>query len=140
VGEVNDENAAAMGGIAGHAGLFARALDVCRLGTAWLSNLEGRAGPLPVELAREATKPVEPGTHALGWDTTKPEGSSAGTLMGPRTFGHLGFTGCSLWIDPDARVAIALLTNRVHPTRDNVAIRAYRPAFHDAVMRAIRAR
>ncbi|MBI2894344.1 MAG: beta-lactamase family protein [Deltaproteobacteria bacterium] len=137
VGEVNDENAAAMGGISGHAGLFARVEDVCRLGSAWLSSIEDRGGPLPADLAREATTSVEPGAHALGWDTTRPEGSSAGSLMGPRTFGHLGFTGCSLWVDPDARVSIALLTNRVHPTRDNLAIRAFRPAFHDTVMRAV---
>lgn len=139
-GEVNDENAFAAGGVAGHAGLFAHVADVCRFGRAWLSALEG--GPagatlLPPDVAREAIHPPTPGTHALGWDTTKPEGSSAGTLMGPRTFGHLGFTGGSLWIDPDRRVVVALLTNRTHPTRDNVAIRAFRPAFHDAVLRAL---
>jgi len=139
-GEVNDENAAAAGGVAGHAGLFAHVADVCRFGRAWLAGLEGRTAPpfLPAELAREAVRPPEPGTHALGWDTTKPAASSAGTLLGPRTFGHLGFTGCSLWIDPDARVVVALLTNRTHPTRDNVAIRAFRPAFHDAVVRVVR--
>lgn len=138
-GEVNDENAFAAGGICGHAGLFAHVTDVCRFGQAWLAALAGGSPFLPEALALEAVTPLDPGTHALGWDTTKPEGSSAGTLMGPRTFGHLGFTGCSLWIDPAARVVIALLTNRTHPTRDNVAIRAFRPLFHDAVVRAVRA-
>lgn len=138
-GEVNDENAAAAGGVAGHAGLFAHVTDVCRLGAAWLASLESAPGALlGAAIAREAVTPAEPGTHALGWDTTKPEGSSTGTLMGPRTFGHLGFTGCSLWIDPDARLVVALLTNRTHPTRDNVAIRTFRPAFHNAVVRAVR--
>jgi CubicO group peptidase (beta-lactamase class C family) len=139
-GEVNDENAAAAGGIAGHAGLFAHVADVCRLGRAWLAALDGAEGALlPADVARRAVTPLQPGTHALGWDTTKPDGSSAGTLMGPRTFGHLGFTGCSLWVDPEARLVVALLTNRTHPTRDNVAIRTFRPAFHDAVVRAVRA-
>jgi len=137
-GEVNDENAFAAGGIAGHAGLFAHAIDVCRFGVAWLGWLEGREGGLlSVERARRAVTAEQPGTHALGWDTTKPAGSSAGTRMGARTFGHLGFTGCSLWVDPDARVVVALLTNRTHPSRENIAIRAFRPAFHDVVMDAI---
>lgn len=139
-GEVNDENAAAAGGVAGHAGLFAHVSDVCRFGRAWLAALRGaEGGLLPADLARQAVTPLQPGTHALGWDTTKPEASSAGALMGPRTFGHLGFTGCSLWIDPDAQLVVVLLTNRTHPTRDNVAIRTFRPVFHDAVVRAVRA-
>ena len=136
-GEVNDENAAALGGSGGHAGLFAHVGDVCRFGLAWLACLEGRDGALlSVETARRAVTPEQPGTHALGWDTAKPQGSSTGSRMGPRTFGHLGFTGCSLWVDPDARLVVALLTNRTHPTRDNIAIRAFRPAFHDAVVEA----
>lgn len=137
-GEVNDENAAAIGGVAGHAGLFAHVTDVCRFGRAWLGWVEGAHGALLLpDLARRAVTPAEPGTHALGWDTARPVGSSSGTRMGPRTFGHLGFTGCSLWIDPDARLVVALLTNRTHPTRDNIAIRAFRPSFHDAVVAAV---
>ena len=68
-----------------------------------------------------------------GFDGKSPEDSSAGALAGPRTFGHLGFTGTSLWIDPDAGAVVALLTNRVHPTREHIAIRAARPGAHDAL-------
>jgi CubicO group peptidase (beta-lactamase class C family) len=68
-----------------------------------------------------------------GFDGKSAEGSSAGIVCGPRTFGHLGFTGTSLWIDPDAEIVAVLLTNRVHPARDNVKIREARPAAHDAL-------
>jgi CubicO group peptidase (beta-lactamase class C family) len=102
-----------------------------------LASLQGGGRLLPAEVARRVVTAEEPGTHALGWDTVRRESSSSGHLMGPRTFGHLGFTGCSLWVDPEARISIALLTNRVHPTRDNVAIRDFRPAFHDAVMQTL---
>src|SRR6185312_6796422 len=73
------------------------------------------------------------GTLRAGFDGKSAEGSSAGERMGARAFGHLGFTGTSLWIDPDAAVVVVLLTNRVHPTRENVAIRAERPRVHDAL-------
>ena len=68
----------------------------------------------------------------LGWDTVSPGGSSAGTMLSRRSVGHLGFTGTSLWIDPDRRISIVLLTNRVHPSRDDDRIRALRPTVHDA--------
>jgi CubicO group peptidase (beta-lactamase class C family) len=74
------------------------------------------------------------GTLRAGWDGKSPEGSSAGSRMGPRAFGHLGFTGTSLWLDPDAEIVVTLLTNRVHPTRENIAIRAERPGVHDALV------
>lgn len=132
-GEVHDENAFALGGIAGHAGLFGTARALCERGVAMLDALRDDA-----PWARAMLAPRDGGTHRLGWDTRSPRGSSAGTKMGPRTFGHLGFTGTSLWCDPDAEVVIALLTNRVHPTREGDGIRALRPAVHDAVMRALR--
>ena len=75
-----------------------------------------------------------------GFDGKSESGSSAGDRAGPRTFGHLGFTGTSLWIDPDADAVVVVLTNRVHPTRENVAIRAARPAVHDALFALARAR
>jgi CubicO group peptidase (beta-lactamase class C family) len=75
------------------------------------------------------------GTLRAGFDGKSEDGSSAGTVLGPRTFGHLGFTGTSFWVDPDARVGVTLLTNRVHPTRDNASIRAARPRAHDALAR-----
>jgi CubicO group peptidase (beta-lactamase class C family) len=141
-GAVNDDNAWAMGGGAGHAGVFSTALDVAALGQAWLDALRGRPSIVPAEAAREfARRDATPGTtRALGWDTPSDEGSSLGTRLGrgPRgAIGHLGFTGTSLWIDPDAEVVAALLTNRVHPTRENERIREFRPRFHDAVAEAL---
>jgi len=81
------------------------------------------------------------GTLRAGFDgkSPPPEASSAGTLIGPHAFGHLGFTGTSLWIDPDARVVVSLLTNRVCPTREHVAIREARPWAHDRLFERARA-
>jgi len=76
------------------------------------------------------------GTLRAGFDGKSPAGSSAGSRLGPRSFGHLGFTGTSLWIDPDARIVVSLLTNRVCPTREHLAIRAARPWVHDALFDA----
>ncbi len=141
-GTVNDDNAWAMGGAAPHAGLFSTALEVAALGQAWLEALHGRPSILPAAAAREfARRDATPGsTRALGWDTPSSEGSSLGTLLGrgPRgAVGHLGFTGTSLWIDVGGEVVAALLTNRVHPSRENERIRAFRPLFHDAVAEAL---
>jgi CubicO group peptidase (beta-lactamase class C family) len=131
-GEVHDENAFALGGVAGHAGLFGSALALCERGVAMLDALRDE-DPVATSMLRAR----EGGTHRLGWDTRSPQGSSAGARMGPRTFGHLGFTGTSLWGDPDVDVVVALLTNRVHPTREGDGIRALRPAVHDAVREAL---
>jgi CubicO group peptidase (beta-lactamase class C family) len=97
---------------------------------------------VPAGAAAEfARRDRTPGTtRALGWDTPSPEGSSLGSRLGRGlrgAIGHLGFTGTSLWIDPDAEVVVALLTNRVHPTRGNERIRAFRPVFHDVVAEAL---
>jgi CubicO group peptidase (beta-lactamase class C family) len=139
---VNDDNAWAMGGGAGHAGVFSTALDVAAVGQAWLDALLGRPSVVPAAAAAEFARPdPTPGsTRALGWDTPSAEGSSLGTWLGrgPRgAIGHLGFTGTSLWIDVDAELVVALLTNRVHPSRDNEAIRSFRPRLHDAVAAAL---
>ena len=141
-GEVNDDNAWALGGVAGHAGLFSTARDVAALGSAWLDALRRRPGLLDPGVAAEFARrdPTPDGTRALGWDTPSPEGSSLGTRLGRGpggAIGHLGFTGTSLWIDPDAEVVVALLTNRCHPSRENERIRAFRPRFHDAVAGAL---
>ncbi|HVU01781.1 MAG TPA: serine hydrolase domain-containing protein [Polyangiaceae bacterium] len=139
VGRVHDENAWAVSGdaLSGHAGLFGTALDVARFGAAMLDALAGRA---PEFLsAGEAARLVVPragGTLRAGFDGRAEEGSSAGARFGPRSFGHLGFTGTSLWCDPDADVVAVLLTNRVSPTRDNVKIRIARPDVHDALHQA----
>jgi serine-type D-Ala-D-Ala carboxypeptidase len=128
-GVVHDENAWALTGAggSGHAGMFGTVAGVLALGAAALDAIaeDARLGWM--------TRARPGGTLLAGWDGKSTVGSSAGSRMGPRTFGHLGFTGTSLWLDPDARTVVALLTNRVHPTRDNVAIRAARPTAHDAI-------
>jgi uncharacterized protein YbbC (DUF1343 family)/CubicO group peptidase (beta-lactamase class C family) len=139
-GEVHDENAFAMGGVAPHAGLFSTAGDLARFAQMILDGgtLGGRriVSRRTVELfTRRAGIPGS--DRALGWDTKSAEGSSAGALFSPRSFGHTGFTGTSMWIDPARRLFVILLTNRVHPTRDNQLIREARPAVADAVVRAL---
>ncbi len=136
-GEVHDDNCWTLGGVAGHAGLFGTAVDVLTLGRALLGTWHGRTGDLGVgtELMRTAcaTRWMHPqGTRVLGWDTPTPGASSAGRFFGRRSIGHLGFTGTSLWLDLEREVGIVLLTNRVCPSRENVRIRAFRPAIHDA--------
>jgi CubicO group peptidase (beta-lactamase class C family) len=136
VGEVHDENAAALGGIAGHAGLFGTAAAVGSYARHLLQVLDGRSGAVRRTTLEEfITKRSDiPGSsRALGWDTMLPT-SSCGSRMSSRAFGHTGFTGTSLWIDPEKNVYVVLLTNRVHPTRENNAIKQVRPAVHDAVM------
>ncbi|MBL8612608.1 MAG: beta-lactamase family protein [Myxococcales bacterium] len=135
-GAVHDENAWAISGMggSGHAGMFGTAGALLRFAVAALEAIEDGAGPLgdggPMPWLVEER---DGGTLRAGFDGKSPAGSSAGELAGPRTFGHLGFTGTSLWIDPEARVAVTLLTNRVHPTRENTRIRAARPKVHDAL-------
>ncbi len=141
-GTVNDDNAWAMGGAAAHAGVFSTALDVAALGQAWLDALRGRPSVVPAAAAAEFARrdPAPGSTRALGWDTPSHVGSSIGTRLGrgPRgALGHLGFTGTSLWLDVGEEVVVALLTNRVHPSRDNERIREFRPRFHDAVAEAL---
>jgi len=141
VGEVHDENAAALGGAAGHAGLFGTAAAVGEHARHVLQILDGKTGActrgtVASFIARRTDVPGS--SRALGWDTMLPS-SSSGSRMSPRAFGHTGFTGTSLWIDPDRGVYVVLLTNRVHPSRANEAIRQVRPAFHDAVMEALAA-
>ena len=139
-GEVHDENAFAMGGVAPHAGLFGTAGDLSRFARMLLNGgiLNGHriVSRETVELfTRRAGIPDS--DRALGWDTKSAEGSSAGTLLSSRSFGHTGFTGTSIWIDPERKLFIILLTNRVQPTRDNNLIREARPAVADAVVRAL---
>lgn len=137
-GEVHDENAWAMGGTAmcGHAGLFGDAGNVLSLGLCVLRALEGARGDwLSPEELLPLVRQRPGGTLRAGFDGKSPQGSSCGSFFSPRSIGHLGFTGTSLWIDPDARLVAVLLTNRVHPTRANDAIKRARPAVHDALWR-----
>jgi CubicO group peptidase (beta-lactamase class C family) len=141
-GEVHDENAGRLGGVSGHAGLFSTADDVLRF-TEWAlagargERVEGSLQP-PRQFAEWTMTQNRPAgsSRALGWDT--PSGrSSAGTIMSARSFGHTGFTGTSIWIDPPRRTIVILLTNRVHPTRITPQFTPVRPLVADAVMRAL---
>jgi len=138
VGSVHDENAWALSGsgLAGHAGLFGTVASVARFGAAMLDAVAGKRPDwlLPHEAGTLVCERPG-GTLRAGFDGRSPEGSSAGTAFGPRAFGHLGFTGTSLWCDPDTHIVTVILTNRVNPSRDNVAIRAARPGLNDALYR-----
>jgi uncharacterized protein YbbC (DUF1343 family)/CubicO group peptidase (beta-lactamase class C family) len=134
LGEVHDENAFAMGGVAPHAGLFGAASDLARFAQMMLDG--GIVSRETIALfTRRAGIPHS--DRALGWDTKSAQGSSAGTLFSANSFGHTGFTGTSIWIDPERQLYVSLLTNRVHPTRENNLIREARPAVADAVVRAL---
>jgi serine-type D-Ala-D-Ala carboxypeptidase len=135
-GEVQDENAFALGGIAGHAGLFSTAEDLARFAHAILSGGYPILRPETIALfTRRASEPA--GTsRALGWDTPSTP-SQSGKYFGPNSYGHLGYTGTSLWIDPDRQLSITLLTNRTWPDCANQAIKEVRPAFHDAIIEAL---
>ena len=140
IGEVDDENAYAMGGVAGHAGLFAPVQEVDRLANELLRCYGGKSDLIPQRIVREfwsRDKAVTGSTWALGWDTPSVEYSSSGHHFSPAAIGHLGFTGTSIWIEPEREIIITLLTNRVHPRRDNQAIRDLRPRIHDLVMQVL---
>jgi CubicO group peptidase (beta-lactamase class C family) len=140
-GEVHDENCYAFGGISGHAGLFGQAEAVLELGLALLDVLDGRSRWLDQALLRWALAPRPGGGYVLGWDTKSADGSSAGALFSARSFGHLGFTGTSIWCDPARALCAVLLTNRVHPTRENIEHRDPRlPAALSRSRRAPRVR
>lgn len=133
-GEVHDENAFAMGGVAPHAGLFGTASDLARFAQMLLDG--GIVSRETIALfTRRAGIPNS--DRALGWDTKSAQGSSAGTLFSASSFGHTGFTGTSMWIDPERQLYVILLTNRVHPTRENNLIREVRPAVADSVVRSL---
>lgn len=135
-GEVQDENASVLGGVAGHAGLFSTAEDLARFAHAMLQGGPPILLPETVALfTRRESAP--PGTsRALGWDTPSAP-SQSGQYFAPRSFGHLGYTGTSLWIDPDRQLSITLLTNRTWPDCANHAIKKVRPEFHNAIMEAL---
>ncbi len=140
VGEVHDENAWAMGGIAGHAGLFATAKAVWQFAQALLDTVAGRRSWLPPELLRQSwQRQLSPAgtTRAIGWDTPNAIGSTSGDYFSSRSIGHLGFTGTSLWIDLERDVIVVLCTNRVHPSREANGIRQLRPAVHNFAMQAL---
>jgi len=138
-GEVHDENAYVLGGVSGHAGLFSTAPDLA----AFCQMLLDGGVYAHRRILRRATiaqftapQQLSGGTRTLGW-AVPTEGGSSGHYFSARSFGHTGFTGTSIWIDPDRDLFVVLLTNRVHPTRENTQIQQVRPALHDAVMQAL---
>lgn len=138
-GEVSDENCWVLGGVAGHAGLFGNIESVLSLTCAIMDIWQGkREHPClrrkDLAFFLEAQSQVAGSPWALGFDRPTPGSSSSGQYLSPRSVGHLGFTGTSFWIDPDKGLVVVLLTNRVHPSRENLLIREFRPLFHDRVV------
>ena len=140
-GEVHDDNAHALGGVAGRAGLFGTAGAVLTLVRFLLDLIQGQTSHPHLaaadlqEAVRRANAQAD-STWGLGFDTPAASQSSAGQLLSRQSFGHLGFTGTSFWCDPARDLSVVLLTNRVHPSRHNALIRDFRPRFHDAVARS----
>jgi CubicO group peptidase (beta-lactamase class C family) len=143
-GEVQDENAWLLQGAAGHAGLFSNVPDLMSFAAEILNSslkkvpFGNRANLFDhsaVQLFADRQGP-EGSSRALGWDTPS-QNSASGRYFSPHSIGHLGYSGCSLWIDLDAEVAVVLLTNRTWPNRESQLIRQVRPAFHDAVREAL---
>ena len=138
-GVVHDENACALGGVAGHAGLFSSARDLSTFARMMLNggSLDGVRILQPTTIARWTARQGPRSSRALGWDTPSP-GSSAGHFFSPRSFGHTGFTGTSIWLDPEKGIYVVLLTNRVNPTRANMKHEALRRAIADIVQQSVR--
>lgn len=137
-GSVHDPRAASLGGVSGHAGLFSTIDDLCIFVRAILNggrlDDERLLGRRTVELMRRNHTPEAETRRGLGWDLRNQTSySSSGALFGDRSFGHTGFTGTSIWIDPDRDLGVVLLTNRVHPSRDNERIQEFRPRLHNLV-------
>jgi CubicO group peptidase (beta-lactamase class C family) len=135
-GEVNDENASAMGGVAAHAGLFGDAVSVARFAECMLREGSPIFRPETVRLFTTREDSPAGTSRTLGWDTPSAP-SQSGTKFSARSFGHLGYTGTSLWCDPERDLSVTLLTNRTWPDARNQAIKAVRPKVHDAIVEAL---
>lgn len=135
-GEVQDENASVLRGVAGHAGLFSTAEDLARFAHTLLQGGHPIVRPETVALFTRRESSPSGTTRALGWDTPSSP-SQSGKYFGPNSYGHLGYTGTSLWIDPDRELSITLLTNRTWPDCANQALKQVRPKFHDAIIEAL---
>ena len=132
-GEVHDENASVMGGVSGHAGLFSNTADLMKFSSTMLGLGTQVFRPQTIELFTQRQTTPAGTSRAIGWDTPSSP-SQSGKYFSKRSFGHLGYTGTSLWIDAERSIAIALLTNRTWPDNQSRLITQFRPAFHDAVM------
>jgi CubicO group peptidase (beta-lactamase class C family) len=135
-GGVQDENASVLGGVAGHAGLFSSAEDIARFAHAMLRGGDPILRPETVSLFTHRESLPLGTSRTLGWDTPSTP-SQSGKCFGPRSYGHLGYTGTSLWIDPDRELSITLLTNRTWPDCSNTAIKQLRPRIHDEIVEAL---
>jgi CubicO group peptidase (beta-lactamase class C family) len=138
-GAVHDDNAYVVGGVAGHAGLFGTALEIHNLLAQLLSDFHGGATSrlFPQAILCEFFHRQKDTDRALGFDTPSFPHSSCGHYFSNKTVGHLGFTGTSFWMDLERRIIVILLTNRVHPSCDNIKIKSFRPKLHDTVMENI---
>jgi serine-type D-Ala-D-Ala carboxypeptidase len=135
-GEVNDENASILGGVAPQAGVFSTAEDIARYAQAMLHPERSIFRPETIALFTRRESTPAGNSRALGWDTPSSP-SQSGKYFGSTSFGHLGYTGCSLWIDPARQLSITLLTNRTWPDGSNQAIKQLRPKFHDAIVESL---
>ena len=134
-GVVHDDNAYVIGGIAGHAGLFGTAVDLHRLVDELMRTYHGRPSMVfQQQILQKFFRASYDKERVLGFDRPSNKGSSAGRFFSCKSVGHLGFTGTSFWMDLERRIIVILLTNRIHPSRDNDLIKVFRPRLHDAVM------
>ncbi len=139
-GEVHDENAWAMGGISSHAGVFSTAVDLHKFLYELIKCYNEKSDFIKPKTVKEfwtRDSTVKGSSWALGWDTKSEKGSSSGRLFSKDAVGHLGFTGCSVWVDPKREVEVILLSNRIHPSLGNERIKNFRPRIHDLVMEAL---
>jgi CubicO group peptidase (beta-lactamase class C family) len=137
-GEVHDETACALGGVAGHAGLFSTAMDVAQFGQAWLQD-PAQLG-VDEDLAKQALSQqacTDDVRRGLGFVIKSLVNASAGDLFSPRSFGHTGFTGSTLWVDPDRRLVVSCLTNGIHAGRADHAPHAFRRELHDLIAQSV---
>jgi CubicO group peptidase (beta-lactamase class C family) len=142
-GEVHDQNAYAMGGVAGHAGLFSTAEDIHLFTKSFIASFKNEGfiekntvdRIFPIQSGLIA--PPQPGAFVGGWDTPFEKNSAAGNYMSKHTIGHLGYTGCSIWIDQEKDFWVILLTNRIHPSTTNEKIKSFRPHIHDLIFKQL---
>ncbi|MDP4117509.1 MAG: serine hydrolase [Bacteroidota bacterium] len=136
---MHDEAASVLGGVAGHAGLFSTAEDLSKILQMILDKgiYKGKRFIEASTVSLFTAKYSEQSTRGLGWDTKSPNGSSAGNLFGPLSYGHTGYTGTCVWTDPDRKLIVVFLTNRVYPTRNNSKIGEVRPKLHDEVVKSL---
>jgi CubicO group peptidase (beta-lactamase class C family) len=135
-GEVNDENASVMGGVVGHAGLFGSVVDVAKFAECILRGSGPILNRATIELFTKRQQHPAGTSRTLGWDTPSTP-SQSGRYFSPQSFGHLGYTGTSLWIDPERQLSVTLLTNRTWPDGKSQQIKQIRPAVHDAIVEAL---